>query len=72
MNKNYEVSIDIRLLCLCYFLIFNLIILIMQESASTLLIITWGISAVVWTIIFTITLSKILIIFLKNRKGKNV
>lgn len=72
MNKNYEVSIDIRLLCLCYFLIFNLIILIMQESASTLLIITWGISAVVWAIIFTITLSKILIIFLKNRKGKNV
>ena len=46
MNKNYEVSIDIRWLCLIYFLILNLIILIMQKTTVTWVTMIWGIGMV--------------------------
>lgn len=72
MNKNYEVSIDIRWLCLIYFLILNLIILVMQKTTDTWLTIIWGISMVVWFINFMMTLIKIFNRFFKNRKDKNV
>lgn len=71
MNKNYKVSIDIRL-CLIYFLILNLIILVTQKTTVSWLAITFGIGTIIWFIVFIITLSKTLIIFLKNRKDKNV
>lgn len=72
MNKNYEVSIDIRWLCLIYFLILNLIILVMQKTTVTWLTIIWGIVMIVWFIDFLITLIKIFNRFFKNRKDKNV
>ena len=72
MNKNYEVSIDIRWLCLIYFLILNLIILVMQKTTDTWLTIIWGISMVVWFINFMMTLIKIFNRFFKNRKDKKV
>ena len=72
MNKNYEVSIDIRWLCLIYFLIFNLIILIMQKTTVTWTTIIWGIGMVTWFINFMMTLIKIFHRFFKNRKDKNV
>ena len=72
MNKNYEVSIDIRWLCLIYFLILNLIILIMQKTTVTWITMTWGICIVAWFINFVITLIKIFNMFFKNRKDKNV
>ena len=72
MNKNYEVSIDIRWLCLIYFLILNLIILIMQKTTVTWITIIWGIGMVAWFINFMMTLIKIFNRFFKNRKDKNV
>lgn len=72
MNKNYEVSIDIRWLCLIYFLILNLIILVMQKTTVTWLTIIWRIVMIVWFIDFLITLIKIFNRFFKNRKDKNV
>lgn len=72
MNKNYEVSIDIRWLCLIYFLILNLIILIMQKTTVTWTTMIWGIGMVAWFINFMMTLIKIFNRFFKNRKGKNV
>ena len=72
MNKNYEVSIDIRWLCLIYFLIFNLIILIMQKTTVTWVTMIWGIGMVAWFINFMMTLIKIFNRFFKNRKDKNV
>ena len=72
MNKNYEVSIDIRWLCLIYFLILNLIILIMQKTTVTWITMIWGICIVAWFINFMMTLIKIFNMFFKNRKGKNV
>ena len=72
MNKNYEVSIDIRWLCLIYFLILNLIILIMQKTTVTWVTMIWGIGMVVWFINFMMTLIKIFNRFFKNRKDKNV
>lgn len=72
MNKNYEVSIDIRWLCLIYFFILNLIILVMQKTTVTWLTIIWGIGMIVWFINFVITLIKIFNRFFKNRKDKNV
>ena len=72
MNKNYEVSIDIRWLCLIYFLILNLIILIMQKTTVTWVTIIWGIGMVAWFINFMMTLIKIFNRFFKNRKDKNV
>ena len=72
MNKNYEVSIDIRWLCLIYFLILNLIILIMQKTTVTWITMIWGICMVAWFINFVITLIKIFNMFFKNRKDKNV
>ena len=72
MNKNYEVSIDIRWLCLIYFLIFNLIILIMQKTTVTWITMIWGIGMVAWFINFMMTLIKIFNRFFKNRKDKNV
>ena len=72
MNKNYEVSIDIRWLCLIYFLILNLIILIMQKTTVTWVTMIWGIVMVAWFINFMMTLIKIFNRFFKNRKDKNV
>ena len=72
MNKNYEVSIDIRWLCLIYFLILNLIILIMQKTTVTWITMIWGICIVAWFINFMMTLIKIFNMFFKNRKDKNV
>lgn len=72
MNKNYEVSIDIRWLCLIYFLILNLIILIMQKTTVTWVTMIWGIGMVAWFINFMMTLIKIFNRFFKNRKDKNV
>ena len=72
MNKNYEVSIDIRWLCLIYFLILNLIILIMQKTTVTWITMIWGICMVAWFINFMMTLIKIFNMFFKNRKDKNV
>ena len=72
MNKNYEVSIDIRWLCLIYFLILNLIILVMQKTTVTWITIIWGISMIMWFINFMMTLIKIFNRFFKNRKDKNV
>ena len=72
MNKNYEVSIDIRWLCLIYFLILNLIILIMQKTTVTWVKMIWGIGMVAWFINFMMTLIKIFNRFFKNRKDKNV
>lgn len=72
MNKNYEVSIDIRWLCLIYFLILNLIILIMQKTTVTWITTIWGIGMVSWFINFMMTLIKIFNRFFKNRKDKNV
>ena len=72
MNKNYEVSIDIRWLCLIYFLILNLIILIMQKTPVTWTTMIWGIGMVAWFINFMMTLIKIFNRFFKNRKDKNV
>lgn len=72
MNKNYEVSIDIRWLCLIYFLILNLIILIMQKTTVTWITMIWGIGMVAWFINFMMTLIKIFNRFFKNRKDKNV
>ena len=72
MNKNYEVSIDIRWLCLIYFLILNLIILIMQKTTITWVTMIWGIGMVAWFINFMMTLIKIFNRFFKNRKDKNV
>ena len=72
MNKNYEVSIDIRWLCLIYFLILNLIILIMQKTTVTWITMIWGIGMVAWFINFVMTLIKIFNRFFKNRKDKNV
>ena len=72
MNKYYEVSIDIRWLCLIYFLILNLIILIMQKTTVTWITMIWGICIVAWFINFMMTLIKIFNMFFKNRKGKNV
>lgn len=72
MNKNYEVSIDIRWLCLIYFLILNLILLVTQKTTVTWLTISWGISMIVWFINFMTTLIKIFNRFFKNRKDKNV
>ena len=72
MNKNYEVSIDIRWLCLIYFLILNLIILIMQKTTVTWITMIWGICIVAWFINFMMTLIKIFNRFFKNRKDKNV
>ena len=72
MNKNYEVSIDIRWLCLIYFLILNLIILIMQKTTVTWITMIWGIGMVAWFINFMMTLIKIFHRFFKNRKDKNV
>ena len=72
MNKNYEVSLDIRWLCLIYFLILNLIILIMQKTTVTWVTMIWGIGMVAWFINFMMTLIKIFNRFFKNRKDKNV
>ena len=72
MNKNYEVSIDIRWLCLIYFLILNLIILIMQKITVTWITIIWGISMIIWFINLMMILIKIFNRFFKNRKDKNV
>lgn len=72
MNKNYEVSIDIRWLFLIYFLILNLIILVTQKTTVTWLTIIWGIGMIVYFIDFMITLIKIFNRFFKNRKDKNV
>ena len=72
MNKNYEVSIDIRWLCLIYFLILNLIILVMQKTTVTWITIIWGISMIIWFINLMMTLIKIFNRFFKNRKDKNV
>ena len=72
MNKNYEVSIDIRWLCLIYFLILNLIILIMQKTTVTWVTMIWGIGMVAWFINFMMTLIKIFNRFFKNRKDRNV
>lgn len=71
MNKNYEVSIDIRWLCLIYFLILNLIILIMQKTTVTWVTMIWRIGMVAWFINFMMTLIKIFNRFFKNRKDKN-
>ena len=72
MNKNYEVSIDIRWLCLIYFLILNLIILIMQKTTVTWITIIWGIGMIIWFINLMMILIKIFNMFFKNRKDKNV
>ena len=72
MNKNYEVSIDIRWLCLIYFLILNLIILVMQKTTVTWITIIWGISMIIWFINLMMILIKIFNRFFKNRKDKNV
>ena len=72
MNKNYEVSIDIRWLCLIYFFFFYLIILIMQKTTVTWITIIWGISMIIWFINLMMTLIKIFNRFFKNRKDKNV
>ena len=72
MNKNYEVSIDIRWLCLIYFLILNLIILVMQKTTVTWITIIWGIGMIIWFINLMMTLIKIFNRFFKNRKDKNV
>ena len=72
MNKNYEVSIDIRWLCLIYFLILNLIILVMQKTTVTWITIIWGIGMIIWFINLMMILIKIFNMFFKNRKDKNV
>ena len=72
MNKNYEVSIDIRWLCLIYFLILNLIILVMQKTTVTWITIIWGISMIIWFINLMMILIEIFNRFFKNRKDKNV
>ena len=72
MNKNYEVSIDIRWLCLIYFLILNLIILVMQKITVTWITIIWGIGMIIWFINLMIILITIFNRFFKNRKDKNV
>ena len=72
MNKNYEVSIDIRWLCLIYFLILNLIILVMQKTTVTWITIIWGIGMIIWFINLMMILIKIFNRFFKNRKDKNV
>ena len=72
MNKNYEVSIDIRWLCLIYFLILNLIILVMQKTTVTWITIIWGISMIIWFINLMMILITIFNRFFKNRKDKNV
>ena len=72
MNKNYEISIDIRWLCLIYFLILNLIISVMQKTTDTWLTIILGIGMIVYFIDFMITLIKIFNRFFKNRKDKSV
>ncbi len=72
MDKNYETSIDIRWLCLIYFLIVNLEILVFNKADTTWLTISWGISVVIWSLIFIGTLIKAFKMFLKNRKDKNV
>ena len=72
MNKNYEVSIDIRWLCLIYFLILNLIILVMQKTTVTWITIIWGIGMIIWFINLMMILITIFNRFFKNRKDKNV
>ena len=72
MNKNYEVSIDIRWLCLIYFLILNLIILVMQKITVTWITIIWGIGMIIWFINLMMILITIFNRFFKNRKDKNV